>query len=267
MTQNNRLGSDDAALREDIRLLGRVLGDVLKTFEGQGLFDAVEEIRQTSARFRRHENPADARQLDRLLKKLPREATISVVRAFSYFSHLANIAEDQQQVRTRRRARTLGVALQGGLAATFELLGSRGVTAAQVRELLAHACLMPVLTAHPTEVRRKSILDTEREIAALIDDGAADALEEPQARDTRLRALVATLWQTRMLRPQKLTVADEIANALTYWRSTFIHQIPSLYGELARRLGGDLIPGPTPAALPFLRWAAGSAAIATVIRT
>ncbi len=253
MTQNNRLGSDDAALREDIRLLGRVLGDVLKTFEGQGLFDAVEEIRQTSARFRRHENPADARQLDRLLKKLPREATISVVRAFSYFSHLANIAEDQQQVRTRRRARTLGVALQGGLAATFELLGSRGVTAAQVRELLAHACLMPVLTAHPTEVRRKSILDTEREIAALIDDGAADAHDEPGARDARLRALVATLWQTRMLRPQKLTVADEIANALTYWRSTFVHQIPSLYGELARRLGGDLIPGPTAGGLPFLR--------------
>ena len=246
--------SDGAALRDDIRLLGRVLGDVLRTYEGAALFDMVEEIRQTSTRFRRHGDPADARQLDRLLKKLSRDATISVVRAFSYFSHLANLAEDQQQIRSRRRARQHGHATAGSLAATFELLGSRGITARQVRELLAAACVMPVLTAHPTEVRRKSILDTEREIAGLIDEGAGVALDEPDAaeqRDQRLRALVATLWLTRMLRPQKLTVADEIANALSYWRSTFIGQMPSLYGELARRLGADLLAAP--GARPFLR--------------
>jgi phosphoenolpyruvate carboxylase len=245
---------DDSALRDDIRLLGRLLGAVLKAYEGPAMYEAIEEIRQTSARFRRHGNPADARQLDRLLKKLPREATISVVRAFSYFSHLANIAEDQQLLRERRRLRASGVALPGSLAATFELLGSRGITAVQVRDLLAHACLMPVLTAHPTEVRRKSILDTEREIADLIRSGAeahAGHDDEAPTRDARLHALVATLWRTRMLRPQKLTVGDEIGNALSYWRTTFLSQLPSLYAELARRLGAEVQPAPP--ALPFLR--------------
>ncbi len=258
MTQSNRDAGDDIALRDDIRLLGRLLGEVLKAYEGPRLFDTIETIRQSATRFRRHGDPVDARQLDRLLKSLTRDDTISVVRAFSYFSHLANLAEDQHQVRVRRRSRAQGVAAAGSLAATFDLLGRRGITAARVREVLAQACLMPVLTAHPTEVRRKSILDTEREIAALIDEATAVA-DDPvtgddaaQARAARLQALVGTLWQTRMLRPQKLTVADEIANALSYWRSTFIGQLPSLYGELARRLDGDLLAGDAPAA-PFLR--------------
>ncbi|MFN9805732.1 MAG: phosphoenolpyruvate carboxylase [Betaproteobacteria bacterium] len=242
---------DDGALRDDIRLLGRLLGDVLRSHEGAALFDAVEEIRQTSTRFRRHDDPADARQLDRLLKKLPRDATLSVVRAFSYFSHLANIAEDQQLLRSRRRDRRQGRMTPGSLAATFEQLGRGGVTAARVRELLSQATLMPVLTAHPTEGRRKSILDTEREIAALIDDDAHDRDDDAEARTERLRALIATLWQTRMLRPQKLTVADEIGNALSYWRSTFIGEMPSLYAELARRSGSD--PLAQPGARSFLR--------------
>jgi len=250
---------DDSALRDDIRLLGRLLGDVLKSYEGPALYDAVEEIRQTSTRFRRHGDPTDARQLDRLLKKLPREATISVVRAFSYFSHLANIAEDQQSLRERRRARASGAAVPGSLSATFELLGSRGITAARVRDLLAHACLMPVLTAHPTEVRRKSILDTEREIAALIrtpvDVGDSVQDDDAQPREERLHALIATLWRTRMLRPHKLTVSDEIGNALSYWRTTFLRQMPSLYAELGRRLEGEVLPPVQTAAAspPFLR--------------
>jgi phosphoenolpyruvate carboxylase len=241
---------EDSALREDIRRLGRLLGDVLRTHEGTALYESVEEIRQTATRFRRHRDPADARQLDRLLKKLPRDATISVVRAFSYFSHLANLAEDQQSLRARRRDRRQGLVTPGSLAATFEQLGRGGVTATRVRDLLQQATLMPVLTAHPTEVRRKSILDTERQIAALIDGDPLDD-DEAEARDERLRALIATLWQTRMLRPQKLTVADEIGNALSYWRSTFIGEMPSLYAELARRSGSD--PLAQPGARPFLR--------------
>jgi phosphoenolpyruvate carboxylase len=252
----------DTALRDDIRLLGRLLGDVLRHYEGGAMFDTIEGIRQTSARFRRDGNPVDGRTLDRQLKKLDRDATVSVVRAFAYFSHLANLAEDQQQVRGLRRARLHGETVRGSLAHTVELLGSRGITAARARDLLAHACLMPVLTAHPTEVQRKSILDTEREIAHLLDDAALHELA-PEARSDRLRALIATLWQTRMLRPQKLTVADEIDNALAYWHSTFLAQLPALYGELAQRLGGEpqaarggrppLRKASALPALPFLR--------------
>jgi len=233
--------SNDSALRDDIRLLGRLLGETVRTQEGAALYEAVEEIRQTATRFRRDGNAADARQLERLLRKLPRDHAVGVVRAFSYFSHLANIAEDQQQVRELRRLRRSGKTPRGALADSLQVLAERGVTAAQVRALLARACLMPVLTAHPTEVRRKSILDTEREIARLIDDGVvADELDAP--REERLRALVATLWQTRMLRPVKLTVFDEIANALAYWRTTFLPELPRLYDELARRLHVGEVP-------------------------
>src|SRR5882672_126329 len=143
-------------LRTDIRLLGRHLGDVLRKLEGAALFNAVEGIRQTATRFRRDGKREDAAALDRLLKRLAREDTISVVRAFSYFLHLANIAEDQHQVRLLRTARHRGEAPPGSLASTFALLSEHGVTAARVRTLLASAYLMPVLTAHPTEVRRKS---------------------------------------------------------------------------------------------------------------
>jgi phosphoenolpyruvate carboxylase len=240
----------DAPLREDIRWLGRLLGDTLRRHEGAALFETVEEIRQTATRFRRDGNPADARELDRQLHRLTRDATASVVRAFSYFLHLANIAEDQQQVREIRSQKRTGQSPPGSLAQTIELLAAHGMTAARVRDELVNAHLMPVLTAHPTEVRRRSILDNESAVAhqldarnahhAEFDNGTGEAIED------RVMALVSTLWQTRMLRPVRLTVLDEITNALSYWRTTFLIEIPRLYGELARALG-------TTRVAPFLR--------------
>ena len=102
----------------------------------------------------------------------------------------------------------------------------RGVGARRLASLLADACLMPVLTAHPTEVRRKSILDTERAIAALIEAREAGSAGGSGAIDEELLAAISALWQTRMLRPEKLSVYDEIANALAYWRTTFLREIP-----------------------------------------
>ena len=92
----------DEPLKEDIRLLGRLLGDVLRAQEGDAVYDVVETVRQTAVRFRREADSAAGTELNRMLKKLTREQTISVVRAFSYFSHLANIAEDQHHNRSRR---------------------------------------------------------------------------------------------------------------------------------------------------------------------
>jgi len=93
----------ERALRDDIRLLGHLLGEVLRSHDGEHLFAAVEEIRQTALRFRRDEDPGAARRLDALLRRLSRDETIGVVRAISFFSHLANIAEDRQLVRNRHR--------------------------------------------------------------------------------------------------------------------------------------------------------------------
>jgi phosphoenolpyruvate carboxylase len=241
----------DQGLRHDIRLLGQLLGEVLRNLEGEAIYGKVEDIRQTALRFRRDGDPAAAQRLDRLLRKLSRDETIGVVRAFSYFSHLANIAEDRHLV--RRQDADTG-ARPGSLARALAVLQERRVGARRLASLLADACLMPVLTAHPTEVRRKSILDAERSIASLIE--ARESAPEPRHAviDEELLASIATLWQTRMLRPAKLSVQDEIANALAYWRTTFLREIPALYAELER---STRLPERLPPFLALGSWIGG----------
>ncbi len=241
--RNSKAAIDkDAPLREDIRLLGRLLGDVLRELEGDAVFDVVETIRQTSVRFRRESDAQAGADLDRLLKKLTREQTNSVVRAFSYFSHLANIAEDQHHIRRRRAHLLAGSAPQpGSIALALDRLQAAGVNAGAVREFLGDALISPVLTAHPTEVQRKSILDAEHAIAQLLAERDRQLTPRELAANTELlRAKVATLWQTRMLRYDKLTVADEIENALSYYRNTFLQELPGLYQDLEEELASRL---------------------------
>jgi len=224
----------DAPLKEDIRLLGRLLGDVLRDQEGEEVFAVVETIRQTAVRFRREADAGAARELDGMLKILTKEQTISVVRAFSYFSHLANIAEDQHHIRRRRAHLIAGSRPQQG-SVSFALckLKQAGVQQETVQNFFQDALISPVLTAHPTEVQRKSILDAEHDIARLLAE--RDLPQTPKERAANLhllRSRIATLWQTRMLRYSKLTVADEIENALSYYRITFLRELPGLYDDI-----------------------------------
>ena len=242
-------GADkDAPLKEDIRLLGRLLGDVLRDQEGEAVFDIVETIRQRAVRFRREDDQEAGRELTDLLHALTRDQTISVVRAFSYFSHLANIAEDQHHNR-RRRAHLLkgSAARPGSIDHALGKLVAAGVGQDTVHEFFRDALISPVLTAHPTEVQRKSILDAEHDIARLLAE--RDAPQTPKERsrnEAMLHARIATLWQTRMLRYSKLTVADEIDNALSYYRITFLREVPALYddieAEIAAHYGADAQP-------------------------
>src|SRR5213075_1409580 len=127
-------------------------------------------------------------------------------------------------------------------------------------QTLAHSYLSPVLTAHPTEVQRKSILDSERVIAQLLaqrDEIKALALpkdalapRELAANEAHIRARVLQLWQTRLLRFSKLTVADEVENALSYYEATFLREIPRVYAELEKALAHG---ASVPAVAPFLR--------------
>ncbi|ACB33036.1 Phosphoenolpyruvate carboxylase [Leptothrix cholodnii SP-6] len=236
--------SDDAAeknrpLMDDIRLLGRILGDVIREQEGQDAFDLIERVRQLSVAYRFKQDANAGKTFDRLLKNLTVDQTVSVIRAFSYFSHLANIAEDRHHVRRRQVHERAGNLQEGSLAMTFDRLAEADIRAADIAKSLAHAYISPVLTAHPTEVQRKSILDAERAVAELI--GERDDLHTAGQRadnEALLRARVTQLWQTRMLRYTKLTVADEIENALSYYRSTFLRQIPRMYRAVEQALPG-----------------------------
>jgi phosphoenolpyruvate carboxylase len=232
----------NAPLVEDIRLLGRILGDVIREQEGQEAFDLIERVRKLSVAFRLKSDASAGKALDRLLKNLSGDQTVSVIRAFSYFSHLANIAEDRHHVRRREHHEREGHLQEGSLAMSFERLAQADVRAADIAHTLAHAHISPVLTAHPTEVQRKSILDAERAIADLVEqrDGLRSE-RELQDNLTQLRARVTQLWQTRMLRTAKLTVSDEIENALSYYRSTFLREIPRLYGDIEAALPGHEI--------------------------
>jgi len=234
-------------LVEDIRLLGRLLGDVIREQEGLEAFELIERVRQLSVAYRLKADASAGRVLDRLLKNLSADRTVTVIRAFSYFSHLANIAEDRHHLRRRAVHEAAGHQQAGSLALSFERLHRADHRAADIAEVLQKAWVSPVLTAHPTEVQRKSILDAERAVAALVAE--RDALATPERRaenEALIRARVTQLWQTRMLRTAKLTVADEIENALSYYPVTFLREIPRLYRDIERALPGHRIA-------PFLR--------------
>ncbi len=230
-------------LMEDIRLLGRMLGDVIREQEGKEAFELIERVRQLSVAYRLKKDASAGRVLDRLLKNLSSDQTVSVIRAFSYFSHLANIAEDRHHVRRRQHHERQGHQQEGSLALTFERLHQADIRAVDVAAMLAHAYISPVLTAHPTEVQRKSILDAERAIAELVSE-RDDLRGERERRDNEalMRGRITQLWQTRMLRYTKLTVADEIENVLSYYQSTFLRQIPRLYREIEEHLAGHAVP-------------------------
>jgi phosphoenolpyruvate carboxylase len=236
--------SDDEKQRplfEDVRLLGQLLGDTVRDQEGEPIFELIEQIRRLSVAFERHANEEAGRDLESLLKRLSPNETVSVIRAFTYFSHLANIAEDRHQL--RRRAAHGTEARPGSLAKSFELLKEAGIDSVRIGRALDHAFVSPVLTAHPTEVQRQSTLEAERAVAELL--AAREYLRQPHQlaeNEAKLRARIVQLWQTRILRTSRLTVRDEIENVLSYYRSTFLVEIPKLYAELEQRLGR---PAPT----------------------
>src|SRR4030081_3269184 len=230
---------EDARLRNDIRLLGRILGDTVRDQEGADVFDLVERIRQTSIRFHRDDDRPARRELEIILDSMSTSETVRIVRAFSYFSHLANIAEDQNNIRQMRARSTAGgTPRPGTLTLTLAHARAAGFSVADLRRFFASALVSPVLTAHPTEVRRKSTIDREMEIAALLDRRERVQLtqEEIEASDEQLRRAVLTLWQTNLLRRTKLTVLDEVANGLSFYDYPFLCEVPRLQCALEDKL-------------------------------
>ncbi|MBI3513635.1 MAG: phosphoenolpyruvate carboxylase, partial [Proteobacteria bacterium] len=225
----------DLPLREDIRRLGRVLGAVVRDQEGEAVFALVERVRQSSIRFHRDGDAAARRELEATLDGLSRDHTIAVIRAYNFFSHLANIAEDQHHIRrTRAHALAASAPREGTLAFALGQARAAGVSRPQLQAFFKAALVGPVLTAHPTEIRRKSTIDREMEVARLLDERDRLQLtpEEAEASDEALRRAILTLWQTGIIRQTRLNVVDEVANGLSYYDYTFLRELPRLYGML-----------------------------------
>jgi phosphoenolpyruvate carboxylase len=212
----------------DIRFLGRLLGDVIRAYGGEELFKRIEYIRATSVD--RHRGVAGAGAIDPGLDRLSLDETLDFVRGFMLFSMLANLAEDRHGSETEPQA---------DVASALERLAGEGIGRDAVKALLDHALVVPVLTAHPTEVRRKSMIDHKNRIAELMrlkDYGLEETPDGDKVDEAILRQ-IALLWQTRVLRREKLGVADEIETALSYLSDVFLPVLPALYARWDRALG------------------------------
>jgi len=211
----------------DIRYLGKLLGDVIRAYGGPELFERIEYIRARSVD--RHRGISDAAAMDRGLEALSLDDTLAFVRSFMLFSMLANLAEDRQGSGSRPGE---------DVAAALEQLAAKGIAPDQAAQLLDRTLIVPVLTAHPTEVMRKSMIDHRNRIADLMrlkDQGLSQAAGGEEIEQGLLRQ-IALLWQTRPLRRERIIVADEVEIALAYLRDIFVPVLPMLYARWERSL-------------------------------
>jgi phosphoenolpyruvate carboxylase len=212
----------------DVRFLGRLLGGVIRTFGGEASFTRIEAIRAASVD--RYRGVANPRSLAPALESLSLDETVAFVRSFMLFSMLANLAEDRRGAATEQ---------QGTLASALQFLSAQGVQGAQVAGLLERSLIVPVLTAHPTEVMRKSMLDHRNRIAALMQqrDNGLKETASGELIEEAIAGQIALLWQTRALRHERLYVADEVDTALAYLRDVFLPTMPVVYARWERLLG------------------------------
>ena len=239
------ISSKDLPLREDVRLLGRILGETLREQEGEESYALIENVRRAAVRFRKTQDDRDRVELEKTLDALSPSETLVVVRAFSYFSQLSNIAEDLHHNRRHRAHLQSGSSgKDGSLVLALERVEEKNLDKKTLQKFLDNALISPVLTAHPTEVQRKSILDCQLIISRLLSDRDRVTMTPDELADNEesLHRFVLILWQTRMLRTAKLTVADEIQNGLEFYRYTFLSEIPKIYASLEKQLESRIAP-------------------------
>lgn len=220
-------------MRADIRLLGAILGDTVREQNGQDVFELVERARVESFRVRRSE--IDRAELARMFDGIDIHQAVPVIRAFSHFALLANVAEDIHRERRRAVHVAAGEPPQDStLAATYAKLDEAQLDSATVADALKGAVVAPVITAHPTETRRRTVFVTQHRITELMRLHAEGHAETDEGRniELELRRQVLTLWQTALIRLSRLQITDEIEVGLRYYAAAFFKVIPQVNAEV-----------------------------------
>ncbi|OBI90199.1 phosphoenolpyruvate carboxylase [Mycobacterium asiaticum] len=237
-------------MRADIRLLGAILGDTVREQNGEEVFELVERARVESFRVRRSE--IDRAEVSRMFDGIDIHQALPVIRAFTQFALLANVAEDIH----RERRRSIHVAAgeppqDSSLAATYLKLDEAELDSATVAEALKGALVAPVITAHPTETRRRTVFVTQHRITELMRLHAEGHTETDDGRsiELELRRQILTLWQTAIIRLFRLQISDEIAVGLRYYPASFFEVIPRVNAEVREALqkrwpDANLLSGP-----------------------
>ncbi len=259
-------GARDPLARE-VKLLGALLGQVIVEQEGPELFELVEQLRRAAIRGRRAGPEETIEGALHALDGRPATELLAVARAFTAYFLLINLAEEKHRLRTlRKRERSSRRApLADGIGAAILRLRRDGMAREDVRALAHRMRLMPVLTAHPTEARRRTVLVAQRRLYRLLDRFDDPRLTRSEDRDLRrrLREEISLLWQTSPVRAQRPTPLDEVRAAMVFFDETLFAVTPRLYRALQDTIGGTDTDA---VAEPYLRWGPGSAAIVTGIR-
>ncbi len=262
----------EAPLRRDVRSLGILLGEVLREQAGVDLFAHVEALRQGTIRRRDAEAKGNEKEAARhaataleLVHSLPPERAILLTRAFAFYFELINLAETNHRKRRRLALQLSGAAgrQRGSLAGTLCAMQRVGITGDEALEWLKRVLIVPVFTAHPTEVARRSVMFKRRRIGEFLE--ALDRIPMPEQDLARLeeqiRAEITSLWQTDEVRSHRPTVYDEIKMGLDYYDVSIFATLPALYVEIAEALraayGLEIEAHNLPQVIRFGSWIGG----------
>jgi len=252
--------SNSDQLRSEIDLLGRKFGDVVRRFEGQAAFNLIEEVRRLARQFASGESTAD--ELIHLLQGLSLEELRIIVRAFSTFLELANLAEDRQRIRTlrHREMKSRLEPRQESIREAIDSLRRRNLSAADVQSLLNRISVELVFTAHPTEAKRRSLRAKMRAIRGFLNELDSDGLlpAEADRLKTQLRGELIKLWQTDFIRPSAPTVTLEVHRGLSF-QPVLWATIPKVFRELREAVAASFPDGriEIPKMLSFDSWMGG----------
>ena len=254
--QDNRGQSNHNLLRRDVRFLGNILGEVLVHQGGTELLDIVEHIREMSKTLRADPNKSNE-ELKACIESLDPKVRRQVIRAFSMYFHLVNIAEQNHRIRRKRDyERSAGEKIQpGSIEDAVSKIKAKNIPADELQQMMKGVYLELIMTAHPTEATRRSVLEIHKRIASemmKLDDPTL-TFREREALRHKLLNEVLILWQTDELRDRKPTVIDEVDNGLFYFNETLFDVIPDVYMELERCLE-KYYPNQSWHVPPFLRF-------------
>ncbi|MEM1173928.1 MAG: phosphoenolpyruvate carboxylase, partial [Pseudomonadota bacterium] len=251
------------ALREDVRTLGSLVGELIREQGGDELFDFVEHARLRSIR-RRNENEKPGEELAALVAGIDAELALEVIRGFSTYFQMVNTAEKVHRIRRRREyLRDVGEFQPGGLEENLQKLKAVGVTVDQLQELLDRMVIEPVFTAHPTEPTRRTILRKEQKIVRHLIDLLNPTMthQERKAALQNIRLLITTGWQTLEHPSEQMTVSDELEHVLFFVTDVLYRATPPLYENLEQAIheiyGDEARDIRVPNLMRFASWVGG----------
>ncbi len=265
----------EAPLRRDVRSLGLLLGRVLREQAGEKLYEKVEELRQSAIRRRELQSKGKIREAEDLMQMavlaisaMPVEEAERLSRAFAFYFELINLAETNHRKRRRLSVQITGddqkrEAQRGELRGTLRAMRDAGISAEDALAWLRRICVVPVFTAHPTEIARRSVLMKRRRMSEFLEklDRIPVPDEELVALEEALTAEITALWQTDEVRSRRPEVTDEIRMGLDYYDVSIFETLPGLYEEVAAALKSEygiaLEMGELPLLLTFGSWIGG----------